>query len=305
MSDKPHMGVLYDEHALLRARFSTSEGAGPRRVLSYDAEKGPAHVREGALLSDLTGCAYLLAHGPSTPDFARAALAGRHLAVGEADFEAALTGDGSLASVPLAVRCGDEEYVLLDPSRRGDVLDAWLGFLHGVERDGFAPFANAIVEDATDMLVPFLLVGVAARSVLADYVKDIRALPAPGHVTSLQLDRIAALIARLGSPVPDDVACYLVLVPVTFARTLWRSLLSFGEVAPAGLQTVRELNRRALPWGKLLSSSDRARPSRHELCSWGLLRDGDDFVGARGLAGQASSSVRTADTGPRPEGGAS
>ncbi|QOY59772.1 aminomethyl transferase family protein [Thermophilibacter immobilis] len=304
-SDKPRMGVLYDEHALLHARFSTSEEAGPRRVLSYDAEKGPAHAREGALLADLTGCAYLLAHGPSAPDFARAALAGRRLAVGEADFEAALTGDGSLVSVPLAARCGDEEYVLLDPSPHGDVLDSWLGFLHGVEQDGFTPYANITIEDATDMLVPLLLVGAAARSVLADYVRDPQALPAPGHVTSLQLDRIAALVTRLGAPALDEVACYLALVPVAFARTLWRSLLSFGEVAPAGLQTVCELSRRALPWGELLSSPDRVSPSRRVLASWGLLRDEDDFVGARGLGAQTPVPVRATDPGPRPEGGAS
>lgn len=272
---------LFPEHAVLGARLGEPT-CGPEPVLSYPSEQAGHDGSQGAALADLSGSCYQLLSGPDAAALARAALAGAPLGVGDAAFEASLTGDGGLASVPLALRTGDSEVVVLDPSERGDTLVAWLGFLRSVEQGGVAPFEGAAVEDASEMLVPLLLCGPAARGVLCDYVESAEELPGPGVVRPVMLDKISCLVA--GVPLPGgDAGCFLVLVPAGMARVLWRSLLSFPVVDPVGLERVRAIMGEALPWASLLTEGDAHRPSRARLEGWGLLRPEGDYVGARGL----------------------
>lgn len=280
----PRRGVLHNEHVLLGARFSEDDEVETPHVTSYANEVTPGEGLEGALLADLTGCAYLLVSGTSAEAFGRAMLAGRNLAVGDASFEAVLTGDGSVCSVPLALRTGDTELVLLDPTARGAALEGWARFLASVSQGDGAPLAGVEVEDAGDMLVPLLLAGAAAETVLADYVGSPADLPAPGRVSSLHLDAIPAVVARLPR-VGATAPAFLVLVPPTSARILWRSLLSFREVSPVGSEAVRALTE-GLPWGSLLLGEGPACATSEELAGWGLLRAGEGYVGARGLAGR-------------------
>ncbi len=273
------MGVLYREHVLLGAEFAADEQTGVLGVRSYANEASPGHVREGAALLDLTGSCYLLVSGADAQAFAETALCGRRLAVGEVAWEACLTGDGALVSVPLVVRTGDSEYVIADSSERRQTLFSWLGFLAKIEQKGTRAFGNASVEDAHEMLVPLMLIGAQARSVLSDYVRVASELPRTGTVKSVRLDAISTVVARADAPYD----CYLVLAPPPSARPLWRSFLSFDAVAPMGTRAAHELVR-GLPWGSLLGSSDAIRATREQLFGWGLMREGDDFVGARGIA---------------------
>ena len=275
-------GVLWEEHLLLGAAFGEPAATDAAPVDSYPLEGELADLLAGAVLADLTGTAYLLVSGGSAPGLFRAAAAGRELAVGEAAFEAVLTGEGRLLSAPLALRSGDHEFVLVDPTARGAALAAWLGFLAGAERDGVAPFSDAAVEDASGMLVPLLLAGARSEAVLADYLRTAgERLPAEGAVAALYLDAIPALVAR----VPDaSVPTWLVLVPAARARAVWRSLLSFTELTPVGTPAAATLFSDGRPWaGALGSGEGPAEVSGAELASWGLVRDADDFVGARSL----------------------
>ena len=280
--DQPAYGVLAPEHMLLGARFVEGAGSPCQAVGAYATEEAPSHMREGALLADLTGSCYELVSGAAAPALVEAACARPRLAVGELGFTACVEGDGSLAALPLVIRTGDTEYVVLDPTTRGDVTQAWLGFLASVEQGGVAPYAEAKLEDASGMLVPLLLMGTAAGHVLADYLGTGAALPEPGRAASLKLDEIGCVVARL--PLPKGAtAAYLALVPTVSARVLWRSLLSFSEVAPAGQGTLRVALEELLPWGSLTASHEHMHVGRSELAAWGLVRDTDDFVGARGL----------------------
>lgn len=276
-------GALTEEHELLGAQFVESDVSEAPVVGSYAAEPASSYADEGALLFDLSGHVYDLVGGPCAQALAEACFAGRALVPGQCGFEACLTGEGNLLSVSLLLRAGDAEYVLLDPSARGVSVHAWLGFLANLEQDGTRPFDGSTVEEASAMLVPLLLVGRDAEKVLSDYVSAPEALPAAGEVASIHLDRIPVVAACLPQ---ETAACkgYVLLVPPVRARVLWRSLLSFGEVMPAGEGTLRVLAQRCLPWGTLLASTDNAvRPSRDELLGWGVLREDDTYVGARGL----------------------
>lgn len=272
-------GVLYEEHVLLGASLAESAVTGGPLVMGYAGEKNLDELLPDAVLSDLTGAAYLLVSGASSQALFSAAAAGRPLAVGEAAFEAVLTGEGRLLSVPLALRSGDHEHVLLDPTPRGAALAAWLGFLSSMERDGYAPYADASVEDASEMLVPLLLAGERSRDVLSDYVRTAgEALPREGEVRALHLDAIPALVAHIPGPGPEE---WLLLVPAQRARVIWRSLLSFAEVSPVGARAARHLLADRRPWASSLPAEGPVSVPRAELERWGVLREGSDFVGAR------------------------
>ncbi len=275
------MGTLYHEHVLLGAAFAPSSEGDVMRAESYPTEKG-SYEKGCAYLADLTGSTYKLISGASAQSLVEAAFCGKKLKVGECAWQCALTADGAVTSVALLARTGDNEYALLDPTPRGDVVSAWLGFLASIEQDGYAPYADARVEDADGMLTPLLLAGDAARAVLSDYVGHVRDLPSPGQVRSLHLDKISAVVAGIEVP-GQSLPAFLVLVPPTRAVTLWRSFLSFTETAPLGSAALVAAEQSLLPWGEETKPMDQVKPGAQKLQAWGLLRDERDFVGARSL----------------------
>nr|WP_314638297.1 aminomethyl transferase family protein [uncultured Olsenella sp.] len=271
---------LHEEHLLLGASFPEGEAPllGP---VSYVTEGADDPFRGGCALCDLTGTLVLLASGGPASSWAQAAFAGDGLAVGECSFQPALLGDGSLASIPLLGRTGDDEYAIWDLSPRSQTLSAWLSFLANVEQGGYKPYEGLGTEDVTDRLVPLALWGDSAEAVLRDYLPGEDTLPAAGRLGELLLDgRIGCLIARLPLAGED---CFLLMVPPTLVRRLWRSLLSFGSVTPVGHGRVVSRLGELLPWSRWLSQTDRVAPTEGELEGQGLLRASGDFVGARGL----------------------
>lgn len=277
------MGVLYGEHALLGADFSSSDDGSVIRVVSYPSEKGGPVDSGRAYLHDFSGSSYVLVSGPHASDLIEAAICGPKISVGESAWQCALTAEGGLTSVPLVIRTGANEYVLLDPSDRGDVVVAWLGFLSQIEQNGFAPYAGTKLEEATDMLTPLLMAGNAATAVLSDYVSHPRDLPAVGQVKNVYLDKISAVASRIAIP-GITFPVFVLLVPPAQASILWRSFLSFNEVSPVGCVAVCRAMAEMLPWGGLLSEKDKVLPSAAQLESWGLLRSTRDFVGSRCLS---------------------
>ncbi len=271
---------LYGEHLLLGGTF-----AGDDQLLAMPTHYGdPSSERpsfsEGCALVDLSGMAAMLVSGPGADSFVHACCAQAPLSVGECGFGAIVTGDGSIASVPLVARTGDAEYLLWDPLERGLMLQPWLGFLAAIEQDGFRPYEGVNVEDVSDSLVPLLLWGPQATAVLGDYVRDLSCLPAPGTVANVTLDRIETLVASLPGL---DVPSFLLLVPPRAARVLWRSLLSFPIVTPVGSASLSSHARHAYPWVGHAQLDGRLELAFEQLVEWELARAEADFIGARAL----------------------
>ena len=278
MAREHALGPLYQEHLYLGASFRERTGSPLAMPEGYAGEG--AAFPDGAALSDLWGQRMRLMHGGPARDFCEAAFAGRKLAVGEARFQACLMGDGRLASVALAARTGDSEYLAIDPTPRGELLCAWLDFLQHVNQNGYEPYKGLEAEDVSQRLVPLLLWGSAARMVLSDYVQRKEDLPAPGHVRDCALDGIACLVLH----VPDAGGdCYLVLAPPQRAVALWRSFLSFEVVSPVGYGRLSTHAKLMFPWLGEVSAPGRAAFTDQELRGWGLARTEGDFVGARAL----------------------
>lgn len=270
--------ILHTELEYLGAQFSTST-EGFNLAQSFYGEKPLEEALKDCALIDLSGIGYTLLSGVAAQNFVEAVFAGKQLEVGEASFECALTGDGSLSSIGLLARSGQNEYVVLDASERSLVLDEWLSIIASVEQNGVAPYAEVSLEDATPLLTPLLLAGKKAKKVLMDYLGEQK-LPEDSKLCNLMLDQtIPALVANVST---KKVPVYLVMVPPVHTVILFRSLLSFETVHPLGHKQLIEGLKTYLPWFSELASNTKVVVAKDKLESWGLLRASDDFIGARG-----------------------
>ena len=270
--------ILHTELEYLGAQFSTST-EGFNLAQSFYGEKPLEEALKDCALVDLSGISYTLVSGTSAQNFVEAVFAGNQLEVGETSFECALTGDGSLSSIGLLARSGQNEYVVLDASERSLILDEWLSIIALVEQNGVAPYAEVSLEDATPLLTPLLLAGKKAKKVLMDYLGKQR-LPEDSKLCNLMLDQtIPALVANVST---KKVPAYLVMVPPVHTVILFRSLLSFETVHPLGHKQLIEGLKTYLPWFSELASNTKVVVAKDKLEGWGLLRASDDFIGARG-----------------------
>ena len=270
--------ILHTELEYLGAQFSTST-EGFNLAQSFYGEKPLEEALKDCALVDLSGISYTLISGTVAQNFVEAVFAGKQLEVGETSFECALTGDGSLSSIGLLARSGQNEYVVLDASERSLVLKEWLSIIASVEQNGVAPYAEVSLEDATPLLTPLLLAGKKAKKVLMDYLGE-QQLPDDSQLCNLMLDQtIPALVANVST---KKVPAYLVMVPPVHTVILFRSLLSFETVHPLGHKQLIEGLKTYLPWFSELASNTKVVVAKDKLEGWGLLRTSDDFIGARG-----------------------
>lgn len=270
--------ILHTELEYLGAQFSTST-EGFNLAQSFYGEKPLEEALKDCALIDLSGIGYTLVSGTSSQNFVEAVFAGKQLEVGEASFECALTGDGSLSSIGLLARSGQNEYVVLDASERSLVLEEWLSIIASVEQNGVTPYAEVSLDDATPLLTPLLLAGKKTKKVLMDYLGE-QTLPEDSKLCNLMLDQtIPVLVANVST---KKVPAYLVMVPPVHTVILFRSLLSFETVHPLGHKQLIEGLKTYLPWFSELASNTKVVVAKDKLEGWGLLRASDDFIGARG-----------------------
>ncbi|MDO5106805.1 MAG: hypothetical protein Q4D39_00870 [Coriobacteriaceae bacterium] len=263
---------LLTEHGYLGA--SIEDG----HVVSYFNEMPLAEALEGVALFDLTGSCYRFISGGGVQAFAEALTASKRLTPGSCAFSAVLSGDGSVVSVPIVVRGGEHEYVLVDATPRREVLDGWISFVSAIERDGAPAFGDVSIEDASGMLVPLMLAGSRCRELIGDYTGGSE-LPGEGNVATVPFDGVPCVLAHLPMSVAD---AWIVFCPTSFAVSLFRSFLSFAYVAPEGHVSLGALLE-LLPWGPKLATGDRVEAGLDELSGWGLLRADGGFIGERGL----------------------
>lgn len=279
--------MLQQEHMALGAALEELEDLSV--VAQYhDLETEHEALFNGTALIDISWARVLLIQGQPLENFAQAALTCAPLKVGQASPTALLAGDGALINVDLAARTGDQELLLVDTSARFDVLDGWLDFLEHIESDGVAPYAHISHSEQTEALVCLQLTGARAQELLTDYVADKNLLPKPGRVTQANLDKIACILIGLPTASSSEHAhraSYLVLVPAAYAALLWRSFLSFTYVEPVGHRAWDAAERALVPWYEHIQKTKPLMVPASVLESWGLVRQQQNFIGARGLYG--------------------
>ena len=277
MTDGFETTLLYDEHLLLGASMAELWDTELLVPMGYPDSAVIAIGAGATLLCDLSGLPYALLSGSEAREVAEMTFAGKTLSVGESAFESVFFGDGTLVGVPFVMRTGEHEYCMLDLTASSDACVEWALALTLFEQGGSRIFPGTSLEDATDFLVPFMLWGADAKAVLGDYLNGSGTLPLPGVVKSLNLDRIPVLAAG----VEGLQDAFIVLVPTAAARILWRSLLSFPSVSPAGHADIARELKAHLGWQGILDGSAKASVS--SLSAHNLVRSDGQFVGMRGL----------------------
>ena len=273
---------LLNEHMLLGAILENGEkGFASKAVVYGDGTAERDALRDGCGVADLSYLRMMLIGGDAAEPFFSATVACELPAVGECRFGAILAGDAAVIATPLVVRTGDHEFLLLEGQDRWPAMDAWLRWVADLEQDGVRPYAGVSVSEVTGSLVPLLLHGPTAGEVLGDYLKGNGGLPQGGICSQALLDeRIPAIIVCPGfSKEPS----YLAFVPNKNAVVIWRSLMSFGSVAPVGSSAVEGLAGRTLGWARLMRGADRVTLPTEALYRWDLARKSGGFIGARSL----------------------
>ena len=264
------------EHDALGARWQELE-TGERVVATY-AVVSVDQAREGCGVANLMGHTLALANDAPSQPLVTTAVARQPLAVGECGFGAVFLGDGRCASTPLCLRTGDHETLLLDASSSGETLGAWLTWVQSMEAQDQRAFPDATMSDQTDALGALVLTGPAAPEVLADYLRG-QQMPDPGHVRPLNLDEIPAIVATLPVSAHSADKSFLLLVPPATLRVLWRSLMSFGQVVPVGMQDLAQLVDAPRPFS--LGSAGELDPS--DVKAYDLVRAQGPFIGSRAI----------------------
>ena len=277
MIDGQDTTTLHEEHLMLGALMGTFSDTELMIPQSYPSSENYGIAQGDTILSDLTGLPYALLSGSEAQEIAEMAFGGKRLSVGESAFEPAFFGDGTLVGIPFIMRTGEHEYCLLDLVAHDDRCMEWALALTQLKQGDQRLFPESSLEDATDFLLPLLLWGKDASFVLSDYLSDGVSLPAPGQVISCKLDSIHVIVSAL----PGLVGSYLLLVPPSMGRVLWRSLLSFACVQPAGMKDLSRELKANLEWHTLIDDPEQASAS--VLTAYELIRTDGQFVGMRGL----------------------
>ncbi|WP_028264249.1 aminomethyltransferase family protein [Atopobium fossor] len=280
MSSHSSQVDLLKEHMLLGGVMAQRHRA--QVALHYhSASNEKTAVLESCALTHLADLGMMLVSGTDALGLIQAAVACTLPDVGSFAYGAVLSGDGALLGVPMVVRTGDTEFLLLDNSSRFELLYEWISWLSQVEQQGVAPYENTSVSNESTALVPFQLTGPQASSILNDYLTQHATLPKQGGVANLTLDSTMSIVLHDGIAGQDS---FIVLVPPAVSVVFWRSFLSFSEVEPVGHDVLDTFVRKEHPWTSALSHSDRVSVTRTMLSNWNICRSADDFIGARALS---------------------
>ncbi len=141
-----------------------------------------------------------------------------------------LTTDHMVSELVLRIDMGENQQMLLcSLSNKEELLE---GFK---EQLAVEPY-NLVIGDESSKLCTLALYGSGEEleDLLKDYLSEEQDYPKPFELKALNLDEIPAMVYRLKIGQPKE----LLLVQVSFdqAARLWRSLLSFEQLIPWGIE---------------------------------------------------------------------
>lgn len=221
---------LKPEHQLLGAHLNEELG----HVVDYgNQDREVESLKSGQAVVDLHGYRMLLVEGDAAEYFIQCACATQMLFVGQNAFTAIFDSDGRLLGCPLIMRTGDKEFLLFDRDVQFENVLDWFMALAEAKQQGQPLFEGISVTEKTGYLYPLVLCGPGSKIILNDYLEDAKSLEFPGMTSALKLDKIDTIASRLALEYP----VYLLLVPPTYVRTLFRSFLSFKQLDTVGYET--------------------------------------------------------------------
>ncbi len=274
---------LKPEHEILGAHLNDEH----QNVIHYgNPEQELEALKSGQAVVDLHGYRMLLVEGVTAEYFMQCACATQMLFVGQNAFTAVFDSDGRLLGCPLIMRTGDQEFLLFDRGIQFENILDWFMALVAAKQEGELLFNGVSVSEKTGALYPLALCGPGSKVILNDYLEDKQALEFPGITSSLKLDKIETIASRLAMEYP----VYLLLVPPTMARTLFRSFLSFKQLDTVGFDTFwKFLSEGECSFLQLFTPDEGNQSSKlfdlNEFKDRGLVRSDATYIGARVIEG--------------------
>lgn len=217
---------LYDEHLALGARMVPFAGFEMPVQYAGIIEEHRA-VRSRAGIFDVSHMAEFRVFGFEAREFLQRMFTNdidRISEVGSAQYTLMLDEDGGIIDDLIVYHSGDVEYLIIANASNRHADFEWL--------TSHAPAGIELV-DESDRTALIAVQGPDAVRIVSELAGPTWAPPARFHLTEAMLDdAVPVLVARTGYTGEDGVE---LLCRASDAPAVWRLLLSFAEVSPAGL----------------------------------------------------------------------
>jgi len=269
MSDELLRTPLYDEHIALGARMVPFAGYEMPVQYAGIIEEHKA-VRTHAGVFDVCHMAEFRVFGFCAYDFLQRMFTndlGRISEVGQAQYTLMLDDEGGVIDDLIVYHSGDIEYLVIANASNREADFAWLS--------EHAPEDLELV-DESDRTALIALQGPDALGVIRELAEDGWNPPARFRIAEALLDNaVPVLVARTGYTGEDGVE---ILCRAADAAVVWRVVLSFSEVVPAGLGA-RDTLRLEMGYHLYGSDMDRTTDPISAGLGWVVSVDKGEFVG--------------------------
>lgn len=231
-------------------------------------------VRRSAGLFDVGHMAEFRVFGFAALDFLQHMLTNdlvRIAELGQAQYTLMLDEEGHLIDDLIVYHSGDLEYLIIANASNRDVDFAWLN-KHKPEEVELA--------DESDRTSLIALQGPEAIRIVRELAADGWEPPTRFRIAEAMLDTVPALVARTGYTGEDGVE---ILTAASQAPALWRAILSFAEVTPAGLGA-RDTLRLEMGYPLYGSDMDRTVDPISAGLGWVVPKGKSGYIGAQAVA---------------------
>jgi len=292
MAEELKRTALYEEHVALGARMVPF--AGWEMPVQYGGiiEEHRA-VRSSAGVFDVGHMAEFRVFGFEAFDFLQRTLTNdlhRISELGQAQYTLMLDDEGHIIDDLIVYHTGDLEYMIIANAGNHESDFAWL-----VEH---APAELELVDESARTSL-IALQGPQALHVAGELAGPGFVPPPRFTIAEASLDGVPVLLARTGYTGEDGVE---IVSGARHAAALWRAILSFPEVTPAGLGA-RDTLRLEMGYPLYGSDMDRTIDPISAGLGWVVPKDKTGYIGAEPVAGIRESGPTTKLVGLLAEGG--
>ena len=287
MNDDLKRTPLYDEHVSLGARMIPFAGyAMPVQYVGIIDEHRA--VRSSAGVFDISHMAEFRVFGFGAFDFLQHVLTNdlrRIEEIGSAQYTLLCDEDGGIIDDLIVYHTGDLEYLIIANAANRQTDFDWLvshapagTLIVGRGQAGTAE-GDGLVElvDESDRTALIALQGPKAVGIFTELAGDGMPVEVPArfHLGEAHVASVPVLVARTGYTGEDGVE---LLCHESHASAVWRAILSFPEVSPAGLGA-RDTLRLEMGYHLYGNDMDRGVDPISAGLGWVVAKDKGDFVG--------------------------
>jgi len=283
---------LYEEHLALGARMVPFAGWEMPVQYAGIIEEHNA-VRRSAGIFDVGHMAEFRCFGFGAFDFLQRMFTNDLAKIGElghAQYTLMLDDDGHVIDDLIVYHSGDLEYLIIANASNRDADFAWL--------TEHAPSDIELV-DESDRTSLIAVQGPAAIGIVKELAGGEWEPPARFTIGEARLDTIPVLVARTGYTGEDGVE---IVTRASDAPALWRALLSFAEVTPAGLGA-RDTLRLEMGYPLYGSDMDRTTDPISAGLGWVVPKAKTGYIGADAVAAVRETGPVRKLVGLKVEGG--